>query len=143
MFNGKGSGTAGGEEGLTVIGAEARFHGVLNVKGSIRIEGCVEGDVTDATSVEIGKGGRVKGNVVAEVLSVAGEIVGDVTAARSVELLKDCRVQGRMKTPRLRIDDGAVFNGQCAMSSEAGFVDAELAPQPQPRRHEAATAGHK
>ncbi|MBI4679487.1 MAG: polymer-forming cytoskeletal protein [Elusimicrobia bacterium] len=140
MFNGKGARASGAEGGLTVVGGEARFHGVLNVKGAVRVEGSVEGDITDATTVEVGKAGRVKGNIAAETLSVAGEVVGDVTASRSVELLKDCRVQGKIKAPRLRIDDGAVFNGQCAMGSEGSPADAE-APEGA-RRHEV-VSGHK
>ncbi|MBI5622711.1 MAG: polymer-forming cytoskeletal protein [Elusimicrobia bacterium] len=137
MFSGKGS--SGADDSFTVIGGEARFHGVLSVKGAVRVEGCVEGDITDATTVEIGQGGKVKGNIAAESLSVAGEVVGDITASKNVELLKESRVHGKLKTPRLRIDDGAVFNGQCAMGAETGFVDE---PHPAGRRREA-VAGEK
>ncbi|MFA6318898.1 MAG: polymer-forming cytoskeletal protein [Elusimicrobiota bacterium] len=139
MFNGKGARSSGAEDSFTVIGAEARFHGVLSVKGAVRVEGCVEGDISDATTVEVGKGGRVKGNIAAGSLSVAGEVVGDITASASIELLKDSRVQGKLKAPRLRIDDGAVFNGACSMGGETAFVDE---PAPSHRRHEA-LAGHQ
>ncbi len=119
MFNGKGgaSGAPAGE-GLTVIGAEARFHGNIQVKGALRVEGAVEGDIVDASSVEIGQNGKVKGNISAERLSVAGQVVGDVTISVSVELLKDSCVKGLIRVPRLRIDDGAKFDGECVMSSD-------------------------
>ncbi|MBI5883317.1 MAG: polymer-forming cytoskeletal protein [Elusimicrobia bacterium] len=140
MFNGngKGSRSSGAADSFTVIGGEARFHGVLSVKGAVRVEGAVEGDITDATTVEIGKAGRVKGNIAAEALSIAGEVVGDVTASRSVELLKESRVQGKIKAPRLRIDEGAVFNGQCSMGAETELVDEPALPS---RKHDA-LAGH-
>lgn len=138
MFNGKGARSPGAEDSLTVVGAEARFHGVLNVKGAVRVEGAIEGDVTDATTVEVGKAGRVKGNIAAESLSVAGEVVGDITASRSVELLKDCRVHGKVKTPSLRIDEGAVYNGECSMGA-----DSSSDPEPAPARRQEAAAGHR
>jgi cytoskeletal protein CcmA (bactofilin family) len=119
MFNGKGSAsTSPTGEGLTVIGSDARFHGDLQVKGALRVEGTVEGDISDASVVEIGVKGKVKGSISAEKLSVAGEVTGDVTVSGSVELLKDSCVRGVIRVPRLRIDDGAKFDGECAMSSD-------------------------
>ena len=115
MFSGKG-GDGPSSEGVTLIGEEAYFHGALSVKGSLRVEGVVEGDVTDAVSVEVGKKGRIKGNVAAETLSIAGAVEGDVVASRSVELLANAHFNGNVKTPRLRIEDGAFFDGACAMA---------------------------
>jgi cytoskeletal protein CcmA (bactofilin family) len=116
LFNGKDGDRFSPEQTLTLIGAEAHFHGVLNVKGSIRIEGTVEGDITDAAAVEIGKAGKVKGNISAETLSVAGEVTGDVVVSRNLELLTSGKIHGKVRTPRIRIEDGATFNGECAMS---------------------------
>jgi cytoskeletal protein CcmA (bactofilin family) len=114
MFSGKGDGP--GAEAVTLIGEEAYFHGVLAVKGSLRVEGVVEGDITDAVAIEIGKKGRIKGNVAVETLSVAGQIEGDIVASHSVELLTHSRCVGNVKTPRLRIEDGAFFEGNCTMT---------------------------
>ncbi len=117
MFNGKGTEGLRGGETLTLIGPETSFHGVLTVKGSLRVEGMVEGDISDASSVQIGKGGRIKGNVAAEVVSIAGEVEGDVVASGNLELLAGGRVIGRIRTPRLRIEEGASFEGQCSMGA--------------------------
>lgn len=130
MFNGKGpSGGGDGRESMTLVGGEASFHGILTVKGSVRIEGLVEGDVVDAVSVEVGKGGRVKGNISAETLSIAGSVSGDVVASRSIELLKDGRLSGSIRTPSLRIEEGARFDGQCSMAQEGEPVRAQR-PEP-------------
>lgn len=118
-----------GREAVTLIGEEAYFHGVLSAKGSLRIEGVVEGDITDAVSVEIGKKGRVKGNIAAETLSIAGAVEGDVVVTRSVEILAQARLSGNLRTPRLRIEEGAVFDGACTMaaaSQEDGRSAAQL-----------------
>jgi len=114
MFSGKSDGPSA--EAVTLVGEEAYFHGVLAAKGSLRVEGVLEGDITDAISVEIGKKGRVKGNIAAETLSIAGAVDGDVVASRSIEVLAKGRLNGSIKTPRLRIEDGGFFEGHCSMT---------------------------
>ena len=115
MFGSKPRGDA--REGMTLIGEEAFFHGTLCAKGSLRVEGVFEGDITDAIDVEIGARGRVLGDLAAETLTVAGEVTGNVVASRSVELLASARLSGDVRTPRLRVDEGAVFDGSCAMDA--------------------------
>jgi cytoskeletal protein CcmA (bactofilin family) len=102
---------------MTLIGEEAYFHGTLAAKGSLRVEGTFEGDISDAVDVEVGIHGRVLGNVAAESLVVAGEIVGNVVAARSVELLSSAKVSGDVRTPKLKVDEGAFLDGSCSMGA--------------------------
>lgn len=115
IFGSKKSERPDGREGVTLIGEEAYFHGILSAKGSLRVEGFVEGDVTDGVSIEVGKRGRIKGNIAAECLCVAGEVLGDVVASRLIELLPQSRLSGNIRTPCLRVEEGAVFDGTCAM----------------------------
>ena len=116
MFGSKPRGDS--REGMTLIGEEAHFHGALTAKGSLRVEGTFEGDISDAADVEVGARGRILGNVAAEALIVAGEVVGDVVASRSVELLSSAKLSGDVRTPKLKIDEGATFDGCCAMGAE-------------------------
>lgn len=135
MFGGKPRGDS--REGMTLIGEEAFFHGTLSAKGSLRVEGTFEGDISDAVDVEIGTRGRVLGNIAAESVVLAGELVGSIVASRAVELLSSSRLSGDIRTPKLKIDDGASFDGACAMGSgeekprrRRGKADAEV-DQPQ------------
>ncbi len=113
MFGSKPGGDA--REGMTLIGEDAFFHGTLSVKGSLRVEGVFEGDISDAVEVEVGERGRVLGNIASESLIVAGEIVGNVVASSSIELLSTAKLTGDVRTPKLRVDEGAAFDGACAM----------------------------
>lgn len=127
IFDKKNEGSRG--EAVTLIGEDAYFNGLLAVKGSLRVEGAVEGDITDAVSVEIGSKGRVKGNISTETLSVAGVVEGDVAAASRVELLAQSSLRGNIRTSSLRIEEGARFDGGCSMTDErakGGFADAAL-----------------
>lgn len=115
MFGEKSRGDS--REGMTLISADAFFHGSLVVKGSLRVEGAFEGDISDAVDVEIGVKGRVIGNLAAETVVIAGEIVGDIVASRSLEILPNGRVTGDIRTPKLKVDEGAVYDGSCSMGT--------------------------
>ena len=101
----------------TVIGHEAYFQGTLTAKGSLRIDGRVDGSIVDAKLVTIGKTGKVKGDVSCEICSVSGEIKGNVAAIDHIEVLSGSKVDGDLRAPRIMIEEGAVFNGNCAMTS--------------------------
>ena len=117
MF-GSGGAKTDSREGMTLIGEEAHFHGSLVAKGSLRVEGVFEGDITDAASVEVGARGRLVGNVAAESVVIAGELAGNVVASRSIELLASGRLTGDIRAPKVRIEEGAFFEGSCAMGAE-------------------------
>jgi len=138
MFGSKPRGDS--REGMTLIGEEAFFHGTLSVKGSLRVEGTFEGDIADAVEVDVGVKGRILGNVAAETVVVAGEIVGNVVAAHALELLSSAKLTGDIRAPKLKVDEGASFDGVCAMGSgeektrrRRGKTEAETDhPQPEP-----------
>ena len=117
IFNQVKGDRVGSPEAVTLVGDEAFFHGVLAAKGSVRVEGVVEGDITDSVTVDIGKRGRVKGNVAAEAVTVAGSVEGDLVCSRSIEILSGGRVSGNIRAPSVRIEQGAVFDGGCSMTS--------------------------
>ncbi|MFA6003688.1 MAG: polymer-forming cytoskeletal protein [Elusimicrobiota bacterium] len=126
MFESKKSDKFDNRESMTLIGEEAYVHGMLAAKGSLRVEGTVEGDITDAVAVEVGKKGHVKGNLAAESVSIAGHVEGDVVASRHVEILAHARLEGNIRTPNLRVEDGASFEGACSMRGSAAAAVDEL-----------------
>jgi len=104
----------------TVIGHEAYFQGTLAAKGSLRIDGRVDGAVVDGKLVTIGKTGKLKGDISCEVCSVSGEIKGNVTAMGHIEVLAGGKVEGDLRAPKVIVEDGAVFNGNCSMAGGRG-----------------------
>lgn len=105
-----------GSDMLTVIGPEAVFHGSMTARGSLRVEGQMEGNISEAQEVVVGQGGRVRGNISAENVVVGGEVTGDVVCSVRLELKSGARVNGDIRSPKLLIEEGAVFDGACAMS---------------------------
>jgi len=103
------------KNGDTVIGNEAYFQGTLTAKGSLRIDGRVDGSIVDAKIVTVGKSGKIKGDISCEVCYVCGEVKGNITALDHIEALAGSRVDGDLRAPRIMLEEGAVFNGNCSM----------------------------
>jgi cytoskeletal protein CcmA (bactofilin family) len=108
----------GSRELETIVGDGTRIAGELGVKGTVRIDGIVEGNV-DADWIVVGESGRILGNARARGIVVGGTVEGNLHAAESVELAGKSSVSGEIVTPKLSIAEGAVFDGQSRMKSEA------------------------
>lgn len=105
----------------TIVGAESFFQGTLRSKGSIRIDGRIEGGVS-AEGVIIGDRGEVQGDISARTVVVGGKVTGNVHATESLELLSKSQVFGDLHAPQLLIAEGAIFEGSCLMASEKAKV---------------------
>ena len=103
------------KNGDTVIGNEAYFQGTLTAKGSLRVDGRIDGSIVDAKTVTIGKSGKVKGDISCEICYVRGELRGNIVALEHVEVLAGSHVDGDIRSPRIMLEEGAVFNGNCSM----------------------------
>ena len=108
-----------GRDVVTIVGSEAHFNGTMMVRGSLRVEGEVEGNINEAQTVIIGKGGSVQGDIRAERVVVGGSVTGDVFATEQLELIAGGRIIGAIRTKKLLIEEGAVFEGQCGRGPEA------------------------
>ena len=89
-------------EGLVgLLGPGATWHGDLEFRGRVRIDGQLFGTVRSTDLLEVGEQGRIEGEVhVAQVL-VAGEVVGTLHATERCTLLETARVRGVVDTPWL------------------------------------------
>lgn len=117
----------GGSELLTIIGPETFFHGSMTVRGSIRIEGEMEGNITEAQETIVGKNGRVRGNICADRAEVGGQVYGDIVCAAHLEIKAGGKVLGNIRAPKLIVEESAVFDGQCSMSQTPAVLEAAAA----------------
>jgi len=107
-----------GSRGIeTIVGGGTRIAGEVSVKGTVRIDGIVEGNV-DADWIVIGESGRILGNARARGIVVGGAVEGNLHAAETVELEGKSSVAGEIVTPKLSIAEGAVFDGLSRMKTE-------------------------
>jgi cytoskeletal protein CcmA (bactofilin family) len=98
----------------TVVGADSRVHGELSSKGTIRIDGVLEGAI-QADWVIVGESGAIQGEVDARGTTVAGQVEGTIRAGELVEVTPKGRVNGEIFTSKLSIAEGGVFEGRSHM----------------------------
>ncbi|MGD9021776.1 MAG: polymer-forming cytoskeletal protein [Lysobacterales bacterium] len=100
-----------------IIGAGIRINGDISGDDNLLIEGQVEGKIRlDAHQVEIGPDGKVKADITARVIRIAGEVRGDVTGIEKVIILCTGNVHGNIVAPRMTLEDGALFKGSIDMN---------------------------
>ena len=87
----------------TMVGAESFFQGTLRSKGSIRIDGKIEGGVS-ADGVIVGEQGEIQGDVSARTVVVGGKVSGNIHATESLELLAKSQVFGDLHVVYGKVD---------------------------------------
>ena len=108
------------------------FAGELRFRDTFRVDGRLKGRIVSDNTLIVGESGSVEADIDCGVVSIRGSVVGHVSARERIELLAGARVQGTLVSPRLVIEEGAFFQGDCDMG--AGKPGAAAGPQPRPTR---------
>ena len=100
----------------SLIGASTIISGNVHVKGGLRIDGCVKGDVIaqadEISMLVISEHARVEGEVRVAHLLVNGEIIGPVFSSELLELQPKARITGDVNYKALEMHGGAVVSGK-------------------------------
>jgi len=108
----------------TIIGDGTRVVGQVSVKGTIRIDGIVEGDLHADWAV-VGESGKIMGNTHSRGMIVGGSVEGNIEATETVELTGKASMTGEICAPKLTVSEGAVFNGRSRMKGETEPSEAQ------------------
>ena len=98
----------------SVVSAGVEIKGNIICKDSLYIAGSVTGDIesTDRSRIEVGKSGKVVGQIKGETVIIKGVVEGDVFAFSQLELGGSAKVKGRLSYSLLKLEPGAVFEGE-------------------------------
>lgn len=119
----------------TTLSDTTLFDGVIRFKNSLRINGNYAGKVEAVGLLVIGPNAKIHGDVFCDEIIVGGEIRGNIHAKRRLELLDSAKLYGDIKTAKLKIADGVVFEGKCEMTQAPAPAAAAAAPaSPAPNR---------
>lgn len=102
----------------TVIGRDTIFKGNISSKGTIRIDGQFEGDISTIGNVMVGDNAVITAKVTALNATIAGTVHGNVDVSEKLELLSSARMYGDIKVGVLIISEGATFKGSCEMRKD-------------------------
>lgn len=108
--------TGGSGSPACVVGAHTIVKGEITGEEDVLVEGRVEGEINISKNLRVGPGGTVKATVQANSVVISGELVGDCHATERVEIQVSGRLIGNIRTPRVVIQEGAMFRGNSDMS---------------------------
>ena len=108
-----------GGELNTIVGKGSSITGDMKVQNSLRIDGQVNGHVSSTDTVIIGRDGGVVGNVKAKHVLLAGKVNGNISTTGKVFLETTASISGDITAVQLVVDEGAVFDGKCKMSTSS------------------------
>jgi cytoskeletal protein CcmA (bactofilin family) len=100
------------------LGKGTEIEGKLSFKGSVRIEGQVDGEIFAEDSVILGETAQIRAQIKAATIIVQGKVTGDLTAKTRIELRAPATLVGNIQTPSLVIHEGVVFEGRCVMGEK-------------------------
>ena len=100
----------------STIGEGSTFEGKFYISGSLRVDGKFEGEIMTDEELVIGETGRVKTNIEARSVIVAGTVIGNIKAKEEVKLLETGKVNGDIVTPILTIERGVVTDGHITIT---------------------------
>lgn len=115
----------------TIIGKSVRIEGDIKVTHGIRIDGHLDGNITQedghAATVAIADGAKVNGTVKAEHVIISGEITGSIFSER-IEILHTAYIQGDLSYKSIRIEPGARIFGRLNQTEEKLQADEKAVP---------------
>ncbi|MBN1500193.1 MAG: polymer-forming cytoskeletal protein [Spirochaetes bacterium] len=116
----------------TVFGKDTEFYGDLSFKKSLQINGLFEGEIISDGYLVVGEGAEVKANIKARTVIVKGTIYGNVEALTKLEIETTGKLYGNIRTSKLKIADGVVFEGNCEMIKDGVRKKAEIQKKKTP-----------
>lgn len=96
------------------VGANSHFRGDIKTKGTLRIDGRVDGNV-EADWLVLGEKSTLKGDVTARGIICGGRIEGNVSAKEILEIKSKGQVMGDITVTKLTVSEGGVLEGRSFM----------------------------
>lgn len=93
------------------------FLGELRFRNTFRVDGFLKGKVVSDNTLIVGESGHLDAEIDCGTVSIRGTVSGRVNARDKIELLAGSKVTATLVAPRLLIEEGAFFQGDCDMAS--------------------------
>ncbi len=101
----------------TLVGG-THVEGTIIAKSDIRIDGTVEGSLECSGKLIIGMEGKVEGEATCQNAVIEGTFRGTLIVHDALDVRDNANVMGEIKTGKLNVQAGAIFNGNCDMGQK-------------------------
>ncbi len=110
----------------SLISSGVEIKGDIISQGSIRIDGQVEGNLNIKGDLILGEKGKIKGEVKAENIIIAGKLEGRAIAGTRFEIAATGAITGDITATTLIIDEGGLLDGNSRMArAKERSIDSE------------------
>ncbi len=113
----RGSMQVNNSERLNAIVEGSKVIGDMITESNLRIDGEVDGNISSASKVVIGKTGSIKGNLICAEADIEGKINGTLKIDGLLTLRATAKIEGDINTAKFQMEEGAEFSGTCKMSN--------------------------
>ena len=101
------------------LGEGTDFKGILTFEGTVRVDGKLEGEVYTKDTLIVGESAVVAAEINVHTIVISGIVRGNINATGKIEVHRPGKLFGNVKTPSLYIEEGVIFEGNCAMAYDA------------------------
>jgi cytoskeletal protein CcmA (bactofilin family) len=101
------------------LGEGTDFKGILTFEGTVRVDGKLEGEVYTKDTLIVGESAVVAAEINVHTIVISGVVRGNINATGKIEVHRPGKLFGNVKTPSLYIEEGVIFEGNCAMAYDA------------------------
>ncbi|MEK6672816.1 MAG: polymer-forming cytoskeletal protein [Nitrospirota bacterium] len=101
----------------SIVGTNSHFEGNIRSKGTLRIDGSVNGNI-EADWLILGEKATLRGDVTARGVIVGGKVEGNVHAKEILEIKAKGQVVGDLTTSKLSVSEGGMLEGRTTMQRE-------------------------
>jgi cytoskeletal protein CcmA (bactofilin family) len=115
----------------TTLGRETEFNGVMRFRDSLKIDGTFSGEIVSSGFLYIEQGASITANIHVGSVVVGGTVRGNIEATEKLEMLASGKVYGNIRTAKLKIADGVVFEGKCEMIRDPQAINIFSGPVEQ------------
>lgn len=108
-----------------ILDVDAAMSGSLIFRDpvNLRINGKFEGTLETKGSLVIGPQAVVNAQIIGDEIVVAGRLKGEILAKKKLTLLDSAVAEIKVRTAKLTVHEGAIFEGVCHMLGENLSVD--------------------
>jgi cytoskeletal protein CcmA (bactofilin family) len=109
------------------LGRDTEFEGKFSFTGAVRVDGKISGEIFSNGTLIVGESAVINSKIHVADIIISGEIHGDIFAEKKIEITVPGKLFGNIKTPKLVLEEGVIFEGNCKMKNLKEETEKNLA----------------
>ena len=109
------------------LGRDTEFVGKFSFTGAVRVDGNISGEIFSSGTLIVGESAVINSQIHVADIIISGEVHGDIVAERKIEINVPGKLFGNIKTPKLVLEEGVIFEGNCKMKNLKEETEKNLA----------------